>query len=139
MLVKCIRNQGSALGAPSTGSFYTRETVFHVSIGREYDVLGFGLYETTLLTLVLDETQKPNWLPVGLFDISSLRLPPEWRVSVFDGIAASGGRERRGWVALWGYEELVRDTRQVDALVDRDPAALERFSEELARERATRP
>lgn len=139
MVVGCRHNAGSSLGKPGPGAFYTEETIFHVTIGGEYDVLGLGFFETTLLALVLDDTAKPNWLPSGLFDFSHEALPTGWEFSVFDGIVASGGdRAADHWVAMWGYPDLVRNPRHSDELIERDPAALTIFFRELENERAGR-
>ncbi len=131
MIARCIHNTGSALGQPLRGNFYTVETVFEVELGKEYVVLGLGIFETVLLALVCDETGKPNWLPIGLFEIEHTVLPAHWEFALVDGAAASGGDASNRWVALWGYPELVRDDRHSDALIERDPRALEIFTREL--------
>ena len=79
------------------------------------------------MSLIRDETGKPNWLPVGLFEFERSTLPSAWEFSLLDGTAASGGDSSNRWVALWGYPELVRDTAHSDALINRDPAALQLF------------
>lgn len=131
MIARCVRKTGAALGEPSRGSFYTLETVFHLEVGKHYVILGLGIFETILLALVCDETQKPNWLPIGLFDLTDKELPAGWEFGVLDGIAASGGDASNRWVARWGYPELVRDDRHSDALIERDPDALAIFAREL--------
>lgn len=78
-----------------------------------------------------DETEKPNWLPIGLFDFADTALPASWEFAVLDGTAASGGEASNRWVARWGYPELVRDDRHSDALIERDPGALAIFAREL--------
>jgi hypothetical protein len=69
---------------------YTAQTVFSVEVGTNYGVLGLGLFETVLLALICDETGKPNWLPIGLFEFEHQRLPDDWEFAVLDGVAASG-------------------------------------------------
>jgi len=54
-------------------------------------VLGLGIFETVLLALVCDETGKPNWLPIGLFEFERTTLPTDWEFALLDGAAASGG------------------------------------------------
>jgi hypothetical protein len=131
VIARCVHNTGSTLGEPSRGSFYTVDTLFHLELGREYVVLGLGIFETLLLALVCDETRKPNWLPIGLFELDVTVLPAHWEFAVLDGAAASGGDASNRWVARWGYPELVRDDRHSDALIERDPHALEIFVREL--------
>ena len=94
-------------------------------------MLGLGIFETVLLALVCDETGKPNWLPIGLFEFERTTLPTDWEFALLDGAAASGGDASDRWVVRWGYAELVRNDRHSDALIERDPAALEIFFREL--------
>ena len=131
MIARCIHNTGSTLGEPCRGSFYTVDTLFNLELGQPYVVLGLGIFETVLLALVCDETRRPNWLPIGLFDFEGTVLPADWEFAVVDGLGASGGDASNRWVARWGYPELVRDDRHSDALIERDPHALEIFAREL--------
>ena len=131
MICRCLRNTGATLGLPPRGFYYSERTTFEVTVGKDYRILGLGIYETVLLALVYDDTKKPNWLPAGLFQISKVALPNSWRFSVCDGVAASGGDASGRWVALWGYEELIEDHRHSDALIERDQSALEIFFRRL--------
>ena len=133
MIGCCIHNVGSSLGEPSRGAFYSNDTVFHLELGKYYPIMGLGLFETVLLALVCDETGTPNWLPVGLFEFDHQALPEDWEFALLDGKAASGRDASNRWVARWGYAELARNDRHVEALVERDPAALEIFFRELAK------
>ncbi len=133
MIGRCVHSTGKGLGPPSRGHFYSTETVFHVQVGSEYQMLGMGIWETTLLALVCDDTGKPNWHPIGLFEFEPQRLPADWEFALYDGEAASGGDVQSRWVARWGYSKLVRDPSHSDGLIERDPSALEIFYRELAK------
>ncbi len=137
MIARCIRDTGASLGTPERGHYYTVETVFHVEIGSEYVVMGMSLWETVLTVLVCDETGRPRWHPIGLFEFEQTTLPGDWEFGILDGIAASGGDASNRRVAMWGYRELVRDLQHSDRLIERDPEALGVFFDELekARER----
>jgi hypothetical protein len=80
-----------------------------------------------------DETGRPRWQPIGLFEIDHQRLPEDWEFVLLDGIAASGGDALNRRVAMWGYRELVRDLEHSDRLIERDPAAFGVFFGELAK------
>jgi hypothetical protein len=134
VIARCIHNTGAALGVPLRSAFHTAESTFHLSVGTDYAILGLGLFEGTLLALVLDETGKPNWLPVGLFDLADAEMPEEWHFSVVDPGAASGVAPANGWMALWGYAELVQNQVHREKLIERDGEALEVFFREVARE-----
>jgi hypothetical protein len=133
MIGRCIRDNGAALGGLGRGAFYTSETVFHVDVGSEYRIMGIGIFDAAMVVLVCDETGKPNWLPIGLFELESTKLPGRWEFRVLDGVGASGGDVASRWVMKWGYPALVRDASHSDHLVERDPRALEEFYAELAR------
>ena len=86
-------------------------------------------------SLIWDETSLPSWLPIGLFDLSTQRLPAHWEFAVFDGQAASGGDSANRWLARLGHPRLVHDDAHSDALIERDPAELQFcFRELLARQ-----
>ena len=131
MRARCIFNSGAQLGKPTRGTFYSDRSIFQLTIGKRYPVLGLGLFETVMLALVCDETGQPNWLPVGLFQFERRALPEDWEFALLDGVAASGGDPENRWLARWGYPELVRNDRHSDALIERDPAALSIFFREL--------
>lgn len=132
MIGRCVHNTGASLGEPERGAFYSRTTVFNLSLGKLYPIVGLGVFETVMLALVCDESGLPNWLPVGVFEIEPTILPPGWEFALFDAVGASGGAVSNRWVARWGYAELVHDDGHLDGLIEREPAALEVFSRELA-------
>jgi hypothetical protein len=97
-------------------------------------VLGLGIFSSILAALVCDDTRKPSWLPVGLFDFPKQSLPTNWEFRLHDGRAASGVvDEVYHWVAIWGYPELVHNISHSDGLMERDPEALDFFYNELAK------
>jgi hypothetical protein len=123
----CKFNRGADLGPPERGFLYFPQTVFNLVIGSAYKILGMGIFESMLVVLALDDTGKPNWLPIGLFSIESISIPDAWEFTLLDGPAASGGATGDHWVAMWGYPELVRNRAHSDELVERDPIALAIF------------
>jgi hypothetical protein len=132
MIGRAVHEVGATLGSPERGDFFSAETTFHVTVGREYLVLGLGIFETVLLALVCDDTNKPNWLPIGVFEFQSAAFPADWEFVLVDPLAASGADASNRWVAVWGYPELVHDRSHSDRLIERDAAALEIFFSELA-------
>jgi hypothetical protein len=110
------------LPPPAIGFFYTEKTVFHVRVGADYKVAGMGIFSGVLVALLRDDTGKPNWLPAAFFECSASRLPAFW------GFRLIGTSDASGWTAKWGYEELIRDDDHINALIERDPSAMEIFS-----------
>lgn len=125
-LARCIRNRGSQLRTPR-GFYYGRETEFSVTPEKCYLVFGLGVYETVLLGLVQDDTEYPNWMPMGLFEVKAIECPTRWEFALLDGIGASGGQAPATWTALWGYPELVRNAAHRDGLIEREPKDLAVF------------
>jgi hypothetical protein len=64
---------------------------------------------------------------------SDHEAPYDREFVLLDGVAASGGEASNRWVAKWGYPDLVRDDSHSDALMERDPAALEVLWREFAK------
>ena len=119
MRVKCNANTGDKLSAKYLiGN--THETVFHVAIGKEYNVFAVAVYCGATLFLLSDDNDLPNWYPVELFMISDARVPHDWLCSVYP--ENDGGLQ-----FLLGYEQLITDDSQYDALIERVPSALEVF------------
>lgn len=127
MIGKCRYNTGSELLHPARGHFYSERTKFALTPGQDYRVAGLGIFETILLALVCDDTGKPNWLPVGLFDLEDMEVADSWHFAVRNGLLAAGGDPTGQWIAMWGYKELVFDPRHSEALIDREPEALAVF------------
>lgn len=127
LLARCIGRTGADLNVSRSRYFHTDRTNFDVTVDETYAVSGMGIWETVLLVLIKDDSGKPNWLPVGLFDFVTTALPQDWEFVLINGQGAPGGDASNSWVAMWGYHELVIDRRHSDALIERIPAALEVF------------
>lgn len=133
MIGICIHNLGSQIAAERRTQFYSDETAFELTVGTAYEVLGLGIWETLLVALVRDDTGKPNWVPVGAFEIGPCEVPSDWRFCLHDGAAASGGAATQRWAARWGYPELATSDDHVRGLIERDPAELAIFAREFER------
>ena len=125
---RCIGNTGAHLGPRTDRVFHTDRTSYNIRVGSVYRVVGMGIWDTALMVLIRDDTDKPSWKPIGLFEIEPSTFPRNWQFSLIDGIAASGGDASNRWVAMWGYKELIADPKHSDALIERDPHALEIFN-----------
>jgi hypothetical protein len=131
LIATCVYTTGSQLKHPARGSFYTERSAFPLVLGKKYPILGMGLFEGALIVLANDET-GPNWLPIGLFDISPQAIPRDWQFVLLDGLEASGGKGMTtAWEARWGYYELVHDPGHFENLINREPDALRIFQARL--------
>jgi hypothetical protein len=133
MRVICKLNTGKALRQKTLPSTYfaafrgeSEETVFHVSIGKEYPVFAIALWQSVIILLLWDETHKPNWYSIELFSVADERLPEDW---FFSNSVANG----HGVEAIWGYARLISDPQHYEALIERDRHALEIFDQERHR------
>ena len=131
MIGRCKFNTGKDI--PGRGRMaVSPDAVYPVEVGRGYTIMGMGIFETDFSVLICDETGKPFWHPIGLFEIAAQEIPPHWEFCLLDGVAASGGDSINRWVAKWGYPELVRDPAHSESLMDRNPVALDLFFRRLA-------
>lgn len=123
MRVTCRFNLGKALPSKYLELGYTEESMFDVSIGKEYPVFAMALWKSVLLLLLSDEHELPNWYPVELFSVSAPRLPQGWFFAAYQ-------EHPHAVEAAWGYERLVCDVSHWEALLERDPDALKVFFQE---------
>lgn len=124
MRVSCSANTGKAL-APRYLVGNTPESVFHVTVGRDYEVFAIAVYRGAPLLLLSDDNGLPNWYPVDLFSISDPRVSVDW-------LAASYPDNATGLQFLLGYGQLISDESHYDALLERSPEAMEVFRQQTS-------
>lgn len=95
---------------------------FNVTVGQEYVARAMALWTYGLGVLIVDDTGKPNWKPIDLFEVSDARIPDGWEFSTV--------KDRDPVLALWGYPALIRDPRHHDELIERKKSAYEVFLQE---------
>jgi hypothetical protein len=127
MILKCKLNHGNELPAPRNGLYFTNQTSFPLTKGKEYTVHGLSLFKLGLIVLVLDETSLPNWYPVELFEVVDGQVSPEW-------IFATGNEGELGTSAVFGYPELAQNPAHRFGIEDRDDDALQIFFGEVAKQ-----
>jgi hypothetical protein len=125
MYVKCTTNSAAGLGEPQHGLYFSPGTEFDVTVGESYPVYGMAMYKRGLIVLLKDDTGKPNWHPVELFEVTDGQLPAGWKFATRDD-------GELGMQAIFGYPELVDDEGHKDALLERDSAALLTFEQQVA-------
>jgi len=134
MVARCVIVEGEGLGEPERGLLYTDETVFHLTVGSDYLVMGMALFQTGLIVLVRDDTGRPNWYPIGLFYLVDQTIPADWEFAITDAKSASGVGPAEGVAAQWGYRELIQTPSHHEELIERVPSALKIFEAEFARQ-----
>ncbi len=131
MIAVCIHNRGSQLADHQRGRFTSFDERYDLTIGSPYEVLGMGIFETTLCLLVQDDWGGPFFFPAGLFDCRDQALPASWRFSLLEAIAYSGRDLWTRCIAVWGYDELVNDPTHMEGLGNLDERALRIFRARL--------
>ncbi|WP_173142061.1 hypothetical protein [Kibdelosporangium persicum] len=121
--MKCLRNKG--LPEPAHGLYYTEHTVFEVTVGETYPVYGISMFNRGLTLLLRDDTGKPNWQPIELFEVVDGRLPDGWKFATRDQGEAYTQ-------AIFGYPRLVDDEGHEEALIEREPDAMRVFLDYVA-------
>lgn len=125
MRVVCVGETGSDLSAGTLEkSGNTKYSKFNVTIGREYTVYAMSLKISGLSLLVVDDTGRPNWRHIELFNVVENSLPSHWE---FVTIPI---HENQRVLSLWGYPTLIRDLRHRGDLIDRKYSALAAFVRE---------
>jgi hypothetical protein len=128
---KCILEMGDEMPVASMSTqFFGPLTRFDVTLGTVYLVAGVGVFEDTLLVLVVDDTGKPNWLPPGLFAFDTDIVPSRWKFRILGGRSDSESELER-WQVLWGYRELVEEPGHLEGLIERDPTAMRVFRDRV--------
>lgn len=123
MKLICKGSRGSDLSAEVLEkSGNTPWSKFNVTIGREYVVHAMALWTYGLGALLVDDTSRPNWKLMEIFEVVDGRLPRHWEFCLWEG--------REPVLALWGYPSLIRDPSHYDDLINRERPALEVFFRE---------
>jgi hypothetical protein len=99
----------------------TPQSKFNVTVGREYVVRAMALWTYGMGVLMVDDTGRPHWNLLDVFEVVDPRLPAGWEFTRRDGDPV---------IALWGYPTLIRDPSHHDDLIDRKTSALEAFRRE---------
>lgn len=121
MLVRCQLNSG--VPTQEHGLWFSPKTHFPVTVGTDYPVYGVAMFKRGVIVLLRDDTGKPNWHPIELFEVTDGTLRPGWKFAMRnDG--------EQGIQAILGYPDLVDDEGHKDALIERDPEALQTFGDQ---------
>ena len=104
----------------------TKSSVCHVSIGKMYQVFAMGLWKSSIELLLFGDIQLPFWYPAQLFSVTDPRMPEDWVFAI--NLQNDGGMQANG-----GYEKVVFDHLHNDALMEREPDAIEAFLTEMQR------
>jgi hypothetical protein len=131
-MARCIANRAEDVSQYLGILFFDLNVKFDLTVGDLYPVLGMELYREFLQLLVTDNSdhQRPQWLPLELFEINISKLPTTWYfVSYPEGHVA----RERGFKAVWGYRQLVESDVHRQALEELEPNALAVFASERRR------
>lgn len=126
--VVCTDYRGSEIPAAIAARMGAgKHSTYDVTVGAGYTAYAMALWASSprpetpsgLHLLIVDDTGRPNWRPVELFDFSDRRIPDDWQFRMVDG---SGNV-----TALWGYASLIEDPHHHDDLIERRNSALAAF------------
>ena len=120
MRARCVGSTGEDLPADFLEkSGNTPHSRFNISVGSEYLVHAMALWDYGIGLLVVDDNLRPNWKPIGLFEITDHSLPSNWKFRVVG--------DKGPVLALWGYRSLIENPEHHDGLIERKTSALEEF------------
>lgn len=124
MKVICKENTARNLDLKEVTNILRKEYEFPLEIGREYIVMGLAIYKNrNCLYYLVDDGWLPDWEPYGLFEISDKAFPPNWHIEVMDKNKYPYGDV----FFIAGFYELCSDENYYDALIEREPEALDIF------------
>lgn len=127
MIVKCLKNHGSQLEPHNHGLFYTQESRFEVTIGRDYPVYAMAFSRGGFSLLLDYGDASPAWFPIELFEVLDGDMPKDWAFRY-----EASGDGRGGPFAVWGYYEMARDVDHHWKLTDHRPEHLAAFERQVA-------
>jgi len=78
------------------------------------------LIDSNCLYYLIDNTDRPDWVPYPLFTISDNEILPNWFVKIFNK-----KESERMTFYLSGFSELCNDENYHDALAEREKWALD--------------
>jgi len=84
MRVRTIRNSFKGCPSDVERSGFTEETVVHVKVGSDYEVLALSVFSGVAFILISDDLEMFSWLPGWLFEVAERQLPTDWIVSLFN-------------------------------------------------------
>jgi len=121
MNVKCIANTGEYLLEKSVETGELRATKYPVDIGEVYTVYCMSTWKGCLDYLLSGEDARFSfWYPAELFEVVNPLLPLEWYFT----FRTYGGEVRE---AIWGYKEMVSDSKHLVYLIEREQEVVEIF------------
>lgn len=125
----CKENTARNLDRKEVSEFLRKDHEYSLTVGQEYIVMGIANYRDRQgLCYLVDNGWLPDWVPYGLFEISDKAFPPNWHIDVIDRNKYPYGDV--SFVA--GFYELCTDENYYDALMEREPEALEIYSKRKA-------
>jgi hypothetical protein len=129
MKVICKENTAINLDLKEVTDISYKEYKFPLTVSKEYIVMGLAVYKNrNALYYLVDDGWLPDWVPYGLFEISDNAIPPNWHIDVIDKKKYPGGTV----FFVAGFYELCSDENYYDALMEREPEALEIYRKRKA-------
>lgn len=90
MRVRCLRQRPSESEVAALGSKYYRSQSFHLTVGKEYVVIGLdfaidsNVHGTGVWAHVVSDDGNLIWAPLTLLEITDARVSKYWEARVFD-------------------------------------------------------
>src|SRR5579872_1801587 len=120
MKVICKANRAINLDLDEVTLVYSQETDFPIIKGKEYIVMVMMICKNSnCIYYLVDDYDRPDWVPYALFDISDNELLPSWYVKIFNKKTSEGPI-----FYLSGFSELCNNNDYHDALIEREQWAI---------------
>lgn len=109
--------------APASLRRYLGQTL--VTAGKEYEVHAAAVFEGLVFVQVVDDVGYPGWEPAWLFDVVDPAVPADWICSTFHDDPS----------LVLGPEFIASSTEHYRAMVELEPAQVEKFWKRVAQRR----
>jgi hypothetical protein len=121
MKVICKENRAHKLSYEENEFTFSKETKFIAVLGKEYIVMGIMMRkDSNALYYLIDEYHSPYWIPYIVFDIFDNQIFTDWHIAILEKAKSTGTI-----FYISGFKELCNDDDYHDALMEREPWALD--------------
>jgi hypothetical protein len=132
VILSCLQNDPGALASSQRLISPSYQSIFPLTVGNPYPVLGMMLFSSILYVLVEDDSRSPLMAPAAMFSDDLVAIPEDWLFKTREGLRPSlKDVSSDETMAIWGYDELVTDKAHFPALTEWEPNALRIFRERV--------
>lgn len=122
MKIVCIEKLGANLNLSGFKTTVSNQTIYSVSVGEEYLVMGICSYhDDELLYYLVDLGGSARWFPELLFKVTDNQLPRNWFIRTYSR------KEHEIMRSIISFKELCYEKKFDQDLIEYETYAFETF------------